>query len=78
MADILWAMKTLRLLECDYPFKQLFPAYAEWYSKVSRRRSFREGVMSKHKLMSSAFRAKASVEQVLGMGLKREVLRRVA
>ncbi len=78
MADILWAMKTLRLIECNYPFKQVFPAYAQWYGRVSHRPAFREGVMSKHRLMSSAFRAKASVEHILGIGLKQEVMQRVA
>ena len=33
MADIIWAMKTLRLLECDYPFDQCFPAYAAWFRR---------------------------------------------
>jgi glutathione S-transferase len=78
MADIIWAMKTLRLSECDYPFGQCFPAYAAWFKRVSNRPSFRQGVMAKHRFMSTAFRAKASVEHLLGVGLKREVLKRVA
>ena len=78
MADIIWAMKTLRLIECDYPFDEIFPAYAAWYKRVSKRLSFREGVMGKHKLMSSAFRVKANIEHLFGIGLKREVLKRVA
>lgn len=78
MADIIWAMKTLRLIECDYPFEQLFPAYFAWFKRVSQRPSFRDGVMGKHKLMSSAFRVKAYIEQFFGIGLKKEVLKRVA
>ena len=78
MADVIWAMKTLRLSECGYPFQSCFPAYAEWFKRVSSRPSFQEGVMGKHKFMSHAFRAKASVEHWLGIGLKREVLKRVA
>ena len=78
MADIIWAMKTLRLTECDYPFEQCYPAYAAWFKRVSSRPSFQEGVMGKHKFMSTAFRAKASIENLLGIGLKREVLKRVA
>ena len=78
MADVIWAMKTLRLSECGYPFEHCFPAYAEWYRRISSRASFREGVMGKHKLTSGAFRAKATVEDWLGIGLKREVLKRVA
>jgi hypothetical protein len=34
--------------------------------------------MGKHKLMSSMFRIKAGIEHLLGIGLKREVLKRVA
>ncbi len=78
MADIIWAMKTLRLIECDYPFDELFPAYAAWFKRIAERPSFREGVMGKHKVMSSAFRVKANIEQLLGIGLKKEVLKRVA
>jgi len=78
MADIIWAMKTLRLTECDYPFGQCFPAYSAWFQRVWDRRSFQEGVMGKHRFMSTAFRAKARIEHLLGIGLKREVLRRVA
>lgn len=78
MADIIWAMKTLRLTECDYPFDELFPAYSAWFQRIAERPSFQEGVMGKHKFMSSAFRVKANIEQLFGIGLKKEVLRRVA
>ncbi|GAA6153542.1 glutathione S-transferase family protein [Pseudoteredinibacter isoporae] len=77
MADIIWAMKTVRLMECGYPFGALFPAYTAWYERLSERPSFREGVMGKHTLMSSAFRVKAQIEQFFGIGLKSEVLKRV-
>ncbi len=78
MADIIWAMKTLRLTECGYPFDQCFPAYAAWFKRVSGRPSFQDGVMGKHKLMNKVFRGKAMVENLLGIGLKKEVLKRVA
>ncbi|MEP1470154.1 MAG: glutathione S-transferase family protein [Halieaceae bacterium] len=78
MADVIWAMKTLRLSECDYPFGECFPAYAAWYQRIASRPSFKEGVMGKHKFMSAAFKVKGKVENVLGIGLKREVLSRVA
>ncbi len=78
MADIIWAMKTLRLIECDYPFDELFPAYFSWFQRISQRPSFREGVMGRHKTMSTAFRVKAGVEHLFGIGLKKEVLKRVA
>lgn len=78
MADIIWAMKTLRLTECGYPFKALFPAYHAWFERVSSRPSFKEGVMGRHRLMSNAFKVKANVEHLLGVGLKKEVLKHVA
>ncbi|WP_170287234.1 glutathione S-transferase family protein [Halioglobus maricola] len=77
MADVIWAMKTLRLIECGYPFEQCFPLYFAWFQRISQRPSFREGVMGKHRLMSSAFKFKARLENLLGIGLKREVLMRV-
>ena len=78
MADVIWAMKTLRLIECDYPFDECFPVYWTWYQRIASRPSFREGVMGKHRLMSGAFKMKGKVENILGIGLKREVLKRVA
>jgi len=78
MADIIWAMKTLRLIECDYPFTDLFPAYAAWYQRIAQRPSFHEGVLGKHKFMTSSFRVKAKVEQLFGIGLRQKVLKRVA
>lgn len=78
MADIIWAMKTLRLTECDYPFGECFPACSAWFERVANRPAFREGVMGKHRFTSTAFRAKARIEHLMGIGLKREVLKRVA
>ena len=78
MADIIWAMKTLRLMECDYPFAACFPNYHAWYERVARRPAFQEGVLGKHRLMSAAMTAKAKVERLFGIGLRREVLQRVA
>ena len=78
MADVIWAMKTLRLTECGYPFATCFPKYFEWFQRISARPSFQEGVMGKHRFMSNAFRVKARVEHLLGIGLKREALSRVA
>ena len=78
MADVLWAMKTLRLTECGYPFAACFPAVHAWFRRIESRPSFREGVMGRHRLMSHAFRLKARVEDLMGIGLRREVLRRLA
>ena len=78
MADVIWAMKTQRLIECDYPFEQLFPGYYAWFKRLSSRSSFKEGVMGNYRFMSHAFKAKAGLEHILGIGLKREVLKHVA
>jgi hypothetical protein len=78
MADVIWALKTQRLMECDYPFKQCFPAYYEWFRRIAARPSFKDGVMDKYRFMSYAFKVKANLEHVLGIGLKREVLKHVA
>ena len=78
MADVLWAMKTLRLTECGYPFATCFPAWHAWYGRITSRPAFQEGVMGKHRFLSKAFQMKARVEDLLGIGLRREVLRRLA
>jgi glutathione S-transferase len=78
IADIIWAMKKLRLTECDYPFEQCFPAYHKWFQRISRRPSYLQNVMGKHKFMSTAFRAKANIEHLLGIGLRKEVRKHVA
>ena len=78
MADVIWAMKVLRLTECGYPFAPCFPQVQAWFERLSNRPSFTQGVMGRHRLMSRGFRIKASIENLMGIGLKREVLRRVA
>ena len=78
MADVIWAMKILRLTECDYPFERCFPAVHAWFTRVASRRAFVEGVMGKHRVMSNAFRFKARLEKLMGIGLRSEVLQRVA
>jgi glutathione S-transferase len=70
-ADVLWAMKVMRLHECGYPFAERVPALFEWYRRVARRPSFRAGVMGRHWPMHIAFRAKAGIENLLGVGLRR-------
>lgn len=75
MADIIWAMKTLRLSECGYPFEKRHPAVYRWYRSIYSRPSFQEGVMSKHRGMSRLFTLKAGVENLLGIGLAKAVSR---
>ena len=69
IADIIWSIKVLRIHECGYPFKRNFPALFDWYRRVSRRPAFRTSVMGKHRAMSLAFRLKARIERLAGVGI---------
>ena len=71
VADIIWSIKVLRIYECGYPFKSNFPAVFDWYRRMSRRPAFRTSVMSKHRAMSLAFRLKAKIESLVGLGIDR-------
>lgn len=71
VADILWSLAVLRIHECGYPFRLNFPALFDWYLRVSRRPAFQEGVLSRHKTLSTVFRMKAAVENLFGVGLAR-------
>ncbi len=68
-ADIIWAIKVLKLVECGYPLATRHPHLARWYARTSSRAAFREGVMGKHRLMSGAFRLRAMVDRWLGRGM---------
>lgn len=70
-ADIIWAIKVLRLRECGYPFAKRFPVLEAWYQRVTARSGFRDGVLSGHRFLHHAFRAKAAVEHWLGGGVRR-------
>lgn len=70
MADIIWALKVMRLIECGYPLQRNFPLLAQWYARVSRREGFREGVFRKNRFFHYAFRAKAAVENLFGGGIR--------
>ena len=69
-ADIIWSIKVLRILECGYPFATRFPSLHDWFRRVRARPGFRDGVMRSHRLMSLGFRAKAAVENLLGIGIR--------
>jgi glutathione S-transferase len=71
IADIIWSCKVLRIAECGYPFRRNFPALFEWYSHVSRRPAFADGVLRNHRMLSTVFKIKAGVANLLGSGLKR-------
>jgi glutathione S-transferase len=69
-ADIIWSIKVLRILECGYPFATRFPALHAWFGRVRARPGFRDGVMRSHRAMSLGFRAKAAIENLLGVGIR--------
>jgi glutathione S-transferase len=69
VADILWSVKLVRLVECGYPFARHFPALAAWLDRIRARPAFESGVMGHHRAMHRAFRAKAAVERLVGSGL---------
>ncbi|MEZ5596717.1 MAG: glutathione S-transferase family protein [Pseudomonadales bacterium] len=71
MADVLWAMKTLRLDECGYPFATTHPNWWRWFQRVQQRPAFRSGVMERHRRMNTLFRAKSRLESLFGRGLRR-------
>ena len=69
-ADILWSLKVLRIHECGYPFAEMFPTLYTWFERVRGRPAFKQGVMGKHRMMSSAFRIKAALEHLFGRGIR--------
>lgn len=77
MADVIWAMKMLRLDECGYPFEKLYPAVYNWFGRIRERPAFKTGVMENHRGMNLAFRVKARVGNLLGIGLEKAVTRGV-
>ncbi|MEQ8234578.1 MAG: glutathione S-transferase family protein [Gammaproteobacteria bacterium] len=71
MADILWCMKVMRIMECGYPFASRYPALSAWFERVRARPAFRAGVMRHHRFLHRLFRAKATMERWLGGGIAR-------
>lgn len=73
MADIIWCMNVMRILECGYPFGERYPQLSAWFERVRARPAFRDGVMRHHRGMHHLFRCKAALERWLGRGIKRVV-----
>jgi len=71
MADIIWCMSVMRILECGYPFGARYPQLAAWFERVRARAAFRDGVMRHHRGMHHLFRFKAVLERWLGRGIDR-------
>ncbi len=74
MADVIWAMKVLRLDECGYPFSKCYPAVYEWFQRIEKRPAFQTGVMAKNRGFNRAFRFKSRVENMFGIGLEKAVM----
>lgn len=70
MADIIWSIKVLRLIECGYPLKRNFPALAAWYERVAARPGFQDGVFTNNRVFHYGFRLKAAIENLLGRGIR--------
>tara|TARA_R110002096_G_scaffold49157_1_gene130149 strand:- start:13024 stop:13941 length:918 start_codon:yes stop_codon:yes gene_type:complete len=70
MADIIWSIKVLRLIECGYPLQRNFPLLAAWYARVAARPGFRAGVLANNRLFHYGFRMKAFVENLFGRGIR--------
>jgi glutathione S-transferase len=68
-ADIIWAIKVLRLSECGYPFSRNFPALSAWFERIKRRRGFREGVLSRNRVFHHVFRLKSEWDRLMGKGI---------
>ena len=75
IADVFWAMKVLRLLECGYPIKKHHPAFYEWYQRMYQRPAFQNEVMGKNRIANRVFRIKSGVENLFGAGLNKAVAR---
>ena len=73
IADAFWAMKVLRLIECGYPFAEHHPRVLAWFDRVSVRPSFQNEVMGKNKIGHHAFKIKAGIENLIGIGLGKAV-----
>ncbi len=69
-ADIIWAIKVLRLVECGYPFAANFPYLAQWYRRICARPAFKDGVLAKNRFFHYAFRAKSGIERLFGGGIR--------
>ena len=78
MADVLWAMKILRLKECGYPFEMHHPNVNAWFLRMYQRPAFQSGVLGKHRTLNRVFTLKASLESLFGGGLAKAVAQQIA
>jgi glutathione S-transferase len=71
IADVIWSMKVLRLIETGYPFATRHPALYQWYERIYARPAFQNEVMGKNRVNNLLFRAKARLQNGFGKGLVR-------
>ena len=69
VADMVWAVKVRRLIECGYPFDSHYPALAAWYARVAARPGFHSGIAGRQRFMHTAFRLKAALAKLAGGGI---------
>ncbi len=69
-ADIIWAIKMLRLSECGYPLAENFPLLSAWYNRIQHRPAFRQGVVGRYRFFHHAIRFKAGIENLFGKGIR--------
>lgn len=69
IADVIWSIKVMRLVECGYPFSQRSPALARWYQRVSKRPAFRDGVARRNRFFHYFFRSTSAIERFFGKGV---------
>jgi glutathione S-transferase len=69
IADVFWAMKTLRLIETGYRFNVLHPELYQWYERMYARPAFQNEVMAKNRMLNRVWRSKAAIERSFGFGL---------
>ncbi len=69
MADIIWAVKTLRIFEAGYPFEEKLPTLSAWFARVRARPGFQEAIWRDVRVVSRVFRARGTLQNWLGRGL---------
>ena len=73
MADVIWAVKVVRLDEAGYPFSTAAPRVQAWFDRVRARRGFAEAIGRDRGFASKALRVRGRVQNLLGRGLARLV-----
>lgn len=70
MADVIWAVKTLRIDEAGYPFADAFPRLEAWFTRVRTREGFREAIGRDLGAAARFMRMRGAVQNLLGRGLR--------